>query len=709
MEIECRVRGGLSRSVFEAVLAQLHLERWVCTGTEEVRDVQYKGAPHVRATFRGGGGSGGSEGAPGGKEGAAAGAAAVAELATYVRKAKIEEPVDAELVDPGTGRAVSFRLSCSSEQPLSAAPCGGAEGLAVQLVRHKVRHSFSAGDLQLDLTEVRTGGGAGAAVAALGYEAEVEWRGQCAAQRGEYEPLGGARHMSQKFMERLACLARLVAAAGGGSAAGAHGDAAAAATDASSHHHPRSPYSQPLDFPALAARDARLLPYLPPPGGHYNFKDPCALAALSAALLHAHWGVPSWKCPRERLCPTIPSRLNYVLWVQDLLAARMRGWAFLPDCHHHHHHHHHSSSSSSCSILPLQEEVGIDVGTGAGAVLPLLCSAACGLNIVGTEVDALSAASAGLNVASAGEVGRRIKVVRILLPPACSAASDSSSSSSSSSSAAVPGDVQELCTDGLLRDVLRYTSAAVFFPAAGPPPCASCTSTSTSSITDGAAPPPASPHLPPPSLRCNSSVLAPPAPPPAPLHSSGSSDLRWGEGESGGGGGSSSHHPLPQQQPPSASLPPVALAAWQALHSWLCPVCYSCSCGCRAVARGGDGGGSSASSSTCSTCSSSSSRRRRAGYSFSLCNPPFFSTLEEAQASMQGKADSAATGSPVELVCEGGEEAFVRRLMAESCCRRQETEEGGGGARGRMQCSPPGSPAPQSAWRTWQGGWGREW
>lgn len=49
-------------------------------------------------------------------------------------------------------------------------------------------------------------------------------------------------------------------------------------------------------------------------------------------------------------------------------------------------------------------------------------------------------------------------------------------------------------------------------------------------------------------------------------------------------------------------------------------------------------------------------------FTFSMCNPPFFKSLEEA-----GQNPSTAyQGTPAEMVCEGGELAFVSQMLTDS-------------------------------------------
>ncbi|KAI5888039.1 uncharacterized protein SCHCODRAFT_02639553 [Schizophyllum commune H4-8] len=143
--------------------------------------------------------------------------------------------------------------------------------------------------------------------------------------------------------------------------------------------HPRNPYRTPIDFTALAEAYHPLQSYLvrTANGGlTLDFSDADAQICLTKALLHRDFGLDVQLTP-ERLCPPVPNRLNYILWLQDILEA--------------------TQDDPSGPVL------GIDVGTGASAIYPLLgCATDARWAFVATELDLLSLRFARENVARNG-------------------------------------------------------------------------------------------------------------------------------------------------------------------------------------------------------------------------------------------------------------------------------------------------------------------
>ncbi|VDP94798.1 unnamed protein product [Echinostoma caproni] len=90
-----------------------------------------------------------------------------------------------------------------------------------------------------------------------------------------------------------------------------------------------------------------------------DFKKPLHLAALSKALLLDDFGIKV-ELPLDRLVPTIPLRLNYILWLEDFIKSF-------------------SNPASNVRIL--------DVGVGASCIYPLLGAKKNNWSFIGTETD----------------------------------------------------------------------------------------------------------------------------------------------------------------------------------------------------------------------------------------------------------------------------------------------------------------------------------
>ncbi|KAJ3509965.1 hypothetical protein NMY22_g16120 [Coprinellus aureogranulatus] len=180
--------------------------------------------------------------------------------------------------------------------------------------------------------------------------------------------------------------------------------------------HPRNPYRDGVDFASLASKNAPLRPYVNPRTGSIDFTDPEAQRALPRLEV---------ELPEDRLCPPVPNRLNYVLWIEDIVQATR------------------TSRARGLGLGEVKDEEekdrestvrGLDVcsGTGASAIYPLLC---CTRNptwqMLATEIDSTSLACAQRNV-SANALDGRIHV-SLATAPSSSSSSPSSSESSASS------------------------------------------------------------------------------------------------------------------------------------------------------------------------------------------------------------------------------------------------------------------------------------
>jgi len=92
-----------------------------------------------------------------------------------------------------------------------------------------------------------------------------------------------------------------------------------------------------------------------------DFTQPQAVRLLNKALLANAYGIQFWDLPAGKLCPAVPGRLDYIHVLADLLSVGVR--------------------SSDRKIR------GLDIGTGASLVYPILGVREYGWHMVGTDID----------------------------------------------------------------------------------------------------------------------------------------------------------------------------------------------------------------------------------------------------------------------------------------------------------------------------------
>ncbi|KAG7442852.1 uncharacterized protein BT62DRAFT_360502 [Guyanagaster necrorhizus] len=151
--------------------------------------------------------------------------------------------------------------------------------------------------------------------------------------------------------------------------------------------HDRNIYRRATDFVELAKAYPELENHLIPSLSSsslktIDFKNDESQRCLTKALLYRDFDVDIL-LPEDRLCPPVPNRLNYVLWIQDIMRTH--------------------PSSSIC---------GIDIGTGASAIYPLLaCKLEPEWSFVATELDDMSFQLAESNI-SRNRLGNRVRVLQ---------------------------------------------------------------------------------------------------------------------------------------------------------------------------------------------------------------------------------------------------------------------------------------------------------
>ena len=130
--------------------------------------------------------------------------------------------------------------------------------------------------------------------------------------------------------------------------------------------HPRNLHRNSYDFETLITSVPELKHYVFK--NDYdtltiNFNIPKAVRLLNKALLLKYYNVKNWDIPENNLCPPIPGRADYVHYLADLLA-------------------------EDNGEIPMGTSVkGLDIGTGANLVYPLIANNSYGWEMLGTDIN----------------------------------------------------------------------------------------------------------------------------------------------------------------------------------------------------------------------------------------------------------------------------------------------------------------------------------
>ncbi|MDO1499945.1 23S rRNA (adenine(1618)-N(6))-methyltransferase RlmF [Winogradskyella maritima] len=139
--------------------------------------------------------------------------------------------------------------------------------------------------------------------------------------------------------------------------------------DTKSRLHPRSAHRNNYDFDALIGKEPELKLFVAP--NKYgtlsiDFFNQDAVRSLNKALLKTHYGIDDWTLPKQYLCPPIPGRADYIHYIADLIG----------------------------HIEPNPYIKGLDIGTGANCIYPLIGQSVYQWNFVGSDVDSVAIDSA---------------------------------------------------------------------------------------------------------------------------------------------------------------------------------------------------------------------------------------------------------------------------------------------------------------------------
>ncbi|KAH7382777.1 DUF890 domain protein [Cadophora sp. MPI-SDFR-AT-0126] len=144
-------------------------------------------------------------------------------------------------------------------------------------------------------------------------------------------------------------------------------------------------YKNEIDFATLALQDADFAKILKS-NGQLDFSNPESVQQLTKSLLKRDFGLKI-TLPPDHLCPPVPNRLNYILWIQSILD---------------------STSDSYGDTYDAERDVlGLDIGTGASCIYPLLgCAQRPKWRFAASDIDEKSLQFAKQNVQDNGLQGK---------------------------------------------------------------------------------------------------------------------------------------------------------------------------------------------------------------------------------------------------------------------------------------------------------------
>jgi 23S rRNA (adenine1618-N6)-methyltransferase len=164
----------------------------------------------------------------------------------------------------------------------------------------------------------------------------------------------------------------------------------------SSPLHPRNVHREGYSFAALLASHPALVAYVIETehgSQSIDFADPQAVKALNAALLSHYYKIALWDLPKGYLCPPVPGRADYIHHLADLMAL-----------------------SNNNEIATGKKVIGLDIGTGANLIYPIIGSQTYGWRFVGSELDKVSTECAQMIIKANPALGGLVSVRRQIDP-----------------------------------------------------------------------------------------------------------------------------------------------------------------------------------------------------------------------------------------------------------------------------------------------------
>lgn len=120
-----------------------------------------------------------------------------------------------------------------------------------------------------------------------------------------------------------------------------------------------------------------------------DFANPAAVKCLNAAILAVDYRTPFWDIPEGYLCPAVPGRADYIHHIADLLAI---------------------ASNKDTEVKDPKGVRGLDIGTGANLIYPILGAQIYDWRFVASDVNKPSIKSANAIVQANSSIKKRVKL-----------------------------------------------------------------------------------------------------------------------------------------------------------------------------------------------------------------------------------------------------------------------------------------------------------
>ena len=160
--------------------------------------------------------------------------------------------------------------------------------------------------------------------------------------------------------------------------------------------HPRNRHQGHYDLHALARACPALQPHIiraADGSSTLDFSNPQAVQSLNQALLLHQYGIHGWTIPDGYLCPPVPGRADYIHALADLLGESHDG------------------------KIPTGEQlIGLDIGTGANLIYPLLGRTEYQWRFVGADIDTVALENAAQILAANPQMASGIELRQQILP-----------------------------------------------------------------------------------------------------------------------------------------------------------------------------------------------------------------------------------------------------------------------------------------------------